>query len=109
MSFLTVLSHGQNMRIVAWVALLSHNKGLTKWFLMQCIKGWSTLRVSSKREKPPPRVVYRFDRQDRNAKDFVKMRRTVKKTEKNSGKVIAEPERLQYFYRTKTYVFTKEF
>jgi hypothetical protein len=37
------------------------------------------------------------------------MRRTVKKTEKNSGKVIAEPERLQYFYRTKTYVFTKEF
>jgi len=36
------------MRIVAWVSLLSRNKGLTKWFLMQCIKGASTLRFHLK-------------------------------------------------------------
>lgn len=46
--------------------------------------------MSSKREKPPPRVVYRFGRQDRNTKDFVKIRKTVKKIEKNCWKVMAE-------------------
>lgn len=80
------VSWKQNMRIVAWVALLSHNKGLAKWFLMQCIKGCSTLRVSVKQEKPPPRVVYRFGRQDENAKDFMKMRKIVKKIEKKLRK-----------------------
>jgi hypothetical protein len=69
----------QNMRIVAWVALLSHNKGLAKWFLMQCIKGCSTLRVSSKREKPPPRIAYRHGKQDHNIKDFLRNRKIVKK------------------------------
>lgn len=40
------VSWAENMRAVAWVAVLSHNKGLAKWLLMQCIKGCSTLRVS---------------------------------------------------------------
>jgi hypothetical protein len=69
----------QNVRIVAWVALLSHNKGLAKWFLMQCIKGCSTLRVSSKREKPPPRVVCKFGEQNKNVKDFLRNRKIIKK------------------------------
>ena len=50
------VSWSENMRIVAWVSLLSCNRGLTKWFLMQCIKGASTLRVSPKMDKPRPRV-----------------------------------------------------
>lgn len=73
------VSWTRNMRVVAWVALLSHNRGLAKWFLMQCIKGCSTLRVSSKREKPPPRVVYRYGKQDHNVKDFLKNREIIKK------------------------------
>jgi len=33
---------------MAWVSLLSQNKNLQKWFIMQCIKEGSTLRVSAK-------------------------------------------------------------
>jgi hypothetical protein len=62
-------SWSENMHVVTWVALLSHNKGLAKWFLMQCIKGCSTLQVSSKREKPPPRVVCKSGEQNENVKD----------------------------------------
>jgi hypothetical protein len=72
----------QNMSVVAWVALLSHNNGLAKWFLKQCIKGCPTLRISFKREKPPPRIVYHFGAQDKQIKDFLKMRKIIKKTSK---------------------------
>jgi hypothetical protein len=57
------VSWSENIRIVAWVVLQSHSGSLCKWFLMQCIKGCSTLRVSSKCEKPSPRIVYRFGKQ----------------------------------------------
>jgi hypothetical protein len=73
------VSWKQNMRVVAWVALLSHNKSLAKWFLMQCIKGCSTLRVSHKREKLPPRIVYRYGKQDQNVKDFLRNRKIIRK------------------------------
>lgn len=78
-----VVSWAENMRVVAWVALLSHNNGLARWFLMQCIKGCSTLRVSSKREKPSPRIVYRYGRQDDNIKGFLKTRKIIKKINQN--------------------------
>lgn len=74
-----VVSWAENMRVVAWVALLSHNKGLAKWLLMQCIKGCSTLRVSSKRGKPSPRIVYRQGKQDDSIKSFLKTRKIIKK------------------------------
>jgi hypothetical protein len=73
------VSWSENMRVVAWVALQSRNKGLAKWFLMQCIKGCSTLRVSPKREKPPPRIVYRYGEQNKNVRDFLRNRRIIKK------------------------------
>ena len=44
------------------------------------------MRVSFKREKPQPRIIYRHDKQDQNVKDFLKMRKIVKKIEKNCGK-----------------------
>ncbi len=81
-----VVSWSENMRIVAWIALQSHNRGLAKWFQMQCIKGCSTLRVSVKQEKPSPRVVYRFGRQDENAKEFMIMRKIIRKIEKKLRK-----------------------
>lgn len=84
--FNRVVSWTENMRVVAWVALLSHNKGLAKWLLMQCIKGCSTLRVSSKREKHSPRVVYRHGKQDQNVKEFLKSRKIIKKISKKCGK-----------------------
>jgi hypothetical protein len=81
------VSWADNMRVVAWVALLSHNSGLAKWFLMQCIKGCSTLRVSSKREKLSPRIVYRCGKQEENIKAFLKIRNTIKRISKKCGKI----------------------
>jgi len=68
----------ENMRIVAWVALQSRNKGLKKWFLMQCIKQSSTLRVSKKRDKDSPRIVFKFGKQDKQIKTFIKNRHLIK-------------------------------
>ena len=31
---------------------------------MQCIKGGSTLRISPKKDKPSPRIVYRYGKHD---------------------------------------------
>lgn len=72
------VSWSRNMRIVAWVALQARNQGLVKWHLMQCIKESSTLRISPKREKPSPRVVFRFGKQDQQINNFVKKRLLVK-------------------------------
>lgn len=74
-----VVTWADNMRVVAWVALLSHNNGLAKWFLMQCIKGCSTLRVSPKNEKPSPRIVYKYGKQNGDIKSFLKTREIIKK------------------------------
>ena len=48
----------ENMKIVAWVVLVSHKEKLKTWLVMQCRKEWSTLRVVPKGKKPAPRVVY---------------------------------------------------
>ena len=76
------VSWSENMWIVAYVALSALNRGLRKWQLMQCIKESSTLRVSSKREKPSPRIVHRYGKQDEQVKDFLRYRRLIKKTQK---------------------------
>ena len=34
----------RNMHVVAWVALRSHNKGIQRWHIMQCIKDARALR-----------------------------------------------------------------
>lgn len=67
------------MSVVAWVALLSNNKGLMKYLLMQCIKKCSTVRVSLKKGKPSPRVVYRFGNQSENIREFLKNRKLIVK------------------------------
>jgi len=72
------VSWKENMHIVAWVCLLSQHKALTKWFLMQCIKEGSTLRVSAKKEKPEPRIVYRYGSQDNQIAEFLTYRKIVK-------------------------------
>jgi len=73
------VSWSENMRIVAWVALSSRFEKLKTWFLMQCIKESSTLRVSPKKEKPSPRIVYRYGEQDEGIQSFMAHRRHIKK------------------------------
>ena len=67
-----------NMRVVAWVALLSKKVKLRRWFLMQCIKQKSTLRISKKFEiscvKSFPRIVHKEGLQDREIASFLRYR-----------------------------------
>ena len=68
------------MQVVAWVAELSGNFGLQKWHRMQCIKVGSTLRISSKGEKAPPRIVFREGEEDEQIREFLKFRKLIKKS-----------------------------
>jgi hypothetical protein len=70
----------ENMSIVAWVAEISHNQGMQKWHRMQCIKVGSTLRLTSKGEKPSPRIIYREGEEDDRIRDFLRFRRQIKDT-----------------------------
>jgi len=67
-----------NMKIVAWVALLSKNEGLRRYLLMQCIKESSTLRLSPKGEKPFPRIVYHEGEEDDQIMAFLRFQRQIK-------------------------------
>jgi len=73
------VSWSENMRIVAWVSLLFRSEKLKTYFLMQCIKESSTLRVSNKGDKPSPRIVYRYGKQDKKVKEFLSYRREIKR------------------------------
>ena len=74
------VSWKENMHIVGWVALLSDNPMLQKWLLMQCIKEGSTLRVSPKREKPSPRIVFRHGQENCQIECFLGSRKLMKNT-----------------------------
>ena len=69
----------ENMRIVAWVSLLSNNKGTQKYHLMQCIKQASTLRISDKKQKPSPRIVYKYGKQNDQIRSFLEYRKLIKR------------------------------
>ncbi len=67
-----------NVKIMGWACLLTKHKGLTRWFIMQCIKQGSTLRVSPKKEKPAPRIVCCQSRQDGQVRDFLNYRKLLR-------------------------------
>ena len=67
-----------NVKIMGWACLLTKHKGLTGWFILQCIKQGSTLRVSPKKEKPAPRMVYRQGQQDEQVRDFLNCRKLLR-------------------------------
>lgn len=64
---------------MAWICLISQNTELIKWFVMQCIKESSTLRISPKEDKKTPRIVYRFGFQSHEIKQFLKYRKLASK------------------------------
>jgi hypothetical protein len=82
------VSWSENVRVVAWVSLLSHNEELTKYLLMQCIKESSTLRVSEKQGKASPRIVFRYGRQDKQMKGFLAFRGVIKGIERKLSKKV---------------------
>jgi hypothetical protein len=74
----------ENVSIMAWICLFFYGRNLSRfpllrYFIMQYIKKDSTLRVSTKQQKPSPRIVFRFGKQDKQIKNFLKMKDLVKK------------------------------
>ena len=69
----------KNTHIMAWTCMESKNEGLIKWFLMQCIKESSTLRVSPKKEKSSPRIVFLYGEKDHEITKFLKHRKLIKR------------------------------
>jgi hypothetical protein len=57
---------------------LTHNLSQLKYFQMQCIKESSTLRVSSKKDKPMPRIVFHYGKQDGQIREFLEFRSIIK-------------------------------
>jgi hypothetical protein len=76
------VSWTDNVRIMAWVTLQSKHPKLTGWFILQCIKQGSTLRVSPKYHKPAPRIVYRYGQQDAQIREFLRYRIVIKRASK---------------------------
>jgi hypothetical protein len=69
------VSWSKNVGIVAWVRLMTKHRRLTEWLVMQLIKNGSTLRVSPKKDKSPPRVIYRYGEQRQQVKGFLQFRK----------------------------------
>jgi len=67
----------ENLSVVGWVAILSKSIKLKDYLGMQCIKMSSTLRVAPKGDKPSPRIVFRYGRQDNAIKDFLEYRKLI--------------------------------
>ena len=74
------VSWEENVEIMAWVCLLTKHQKLTGWFILQCIKKGSTLRISPKKHKLSPRVVCRYGKQDKEIKNFFAYRNLIKRT-----------------------------
>lgn len=73
----------ENVSIMAWTVLQSQNQGLNKWFVMQCIKKCSTLRISSKGRKPAPRIVHRRGSQSHEVSNYLNARNLSRDWEEN--------------------------
>lgn len=72
------VSWEENVKIVAWACLVTKHKKLTGWFIFQCVKKGSTLRISSKKGKPSPRIVDRYGKQDGEIRNFLQYRKLIK-------------------------------
>ena len=94
----------KNMHIVAWVALESTNPKLQRYLTMQCIKESSTLRISPKKEKPSPRIVYCFGKQEKKIMEFLQLRKQLKNMAQNAEKANFQREALAQTLKLKNQI-----
>jgi len=80
--FNRAVSWKRNIHIMNWVALESHNEKMKDYALMQGIKESSTLRVSPKRMKRSPRIVYRYGMQEDQIRSFLCHRNMIKRIQR---------------------------
>ena len=82
------VSWSKNLHIIAWIAQRIKNRSLNAYVIMQCIKESSTLRLGFKGDKPSPRIVFRYGKQDKQIKSFLKYRRLILKLEKRTKRLV---------------------
>jgi len=82
----------ENVRIMAWICLRTKHHLLTRWFIMQCIKKSSTLRVSPKGNKSSPRIVLRYGNQDSQVREFKNSKKSIKRMLRKMSNVRAQSE-----------------
>lgn len=68
----------KNLHIIAWIGLESGNTKIQRYLTMQCIKESSTLRISSKKDKPAPRLVFRYGEQCYEIKKYFEKRKLIR-------------------------------
>ena len=73
------VSWSENVSIMSWVVLTNKKPKLLQWFLLQCIRKASTLRVGSKRDKPSPRIVFRSGCLAKQIEGFLCFRSQIKR------------------------------
>ena len=83
------VSWRKNVHIMAWVAIESQILKLIYYVLMQCIKESSTLRVSPKGDKPSPKIVYRYGKQDGQIRLFLLKRQEIRNIMRKMQKAIS--------------------
>ena len=71
------VSWERNVEIMNWASLVCHSESLSKYVVMQCIKRSSTLRLSSKGDKPPPQLIYQYGSIDGKVREFLETRELV--------------------------------
>jgi hypothetical protein len=73
------VSWTKNVHIMNWLALEvgleSGNENVRRYVNMQCIKENSTVRISRKDKKSPPKVIFRYGSQDKQIRKFLATRR----------------------------------
>jgi hypothetical protein len=69
----------KNLKIIDWVAILTKNPKVKDYCLMQGIKQSSTLRISTKKNKPSPRIVFHYGKQDKEISEYLHYCRMFKK------------------------------
>ncbi len=74
------VSWSKNLHVIAWIAQRVKNRSLNAYVIMQCIKESSTLRIGPKGDKPSPRIVFRYGKQDKQIKNFLEYRRLIQRT-----------------------------
>ena len=73
------VSWSENVSIMSHVVLATKKTKLLKWFLLQCRREASTLRVGSKGDKRPPRIVFRSGDEASRIMVFLDSRRQIKR------------------------------
>jgi len=71
------VTYDKLVSMLAWLSMVVKDGKLTEWFLMQLIKGTFTLRHGFKGKTKPPKIIYRYGKQDKKIAEFLANRKFI--------------------------------